>query len=229
MKRKPPAENVRRVAAISNNLRGVITSKTGRIVQFESFAERSLLLRLDRDPLVEDYLSQPETFVVQRAGQTTQHYTPDFMVWRTPDLVEIHEVTLTTRRERQQCREQLASDICRTRGWRYLVHTEQTLPQGCELVNLLFLLRYRPFAYRHTLAWDYLCAYPGNTPSVSLADLAQDILAKTTLVASEVHSVLYHALWHSLLDTDLQQPWVVSTRLPVPAIEVSFRRTGGLS
>lgn len=229
MKRKPPAENVRRVAAISNNLRGVITSKTGRIVQFESFAERSLLLRLDRDPLVEDYLSQPETFVVQRAGQAVQHYTPDFMVWRTPDLVEIHEVTLTTRRERQQRREQLAHDICATRGWRYLVHTEQTLPHGCELVNLLFLLRYRPFAYRHAIAWEYLCAYQSLTPSLSLVDLAQDVITKTTLAASEVHSVLYHALWHGLLDTDLYQPWIVSTRQPVPSIQVSFRRVGGLS
>ena len=60
LKRKPPAGNTRRVRSTGRNLCGVITNKVGRTVQFESFAERSLLLRLDRSADVVDYLSQPE-------------------------------------------------------------------------------------------------------------------------------------------------------------------------
>ncbi len=42
LKRRPPVGNVRRVAAIGQNMRGIMTNKTGRIVQFESSLERSL-------------------------------------------------------------------------------------------------------------------------------------------------------------------------------------------
>lgn len=36
MKRKPPEGNVRRVASIDRNFRGITTNKCGRIGQFES-------------------------------------------------------------------------------------------------------------------------------------------------------------------------------------------------
>ena len=61
-KRKPPPGNVRRVRSNGQNLRGVITNKAGRLVQFESWAERTLILRLDRDREVMDYQSQPEQY-----------------------------------------------------------------------------------------------------------------------------------------------------------------------
>jgi hypothetical protein len=59
-KRKPPDGNVRRVRSNGQNLRGVITNKAGRLVLFESWAERSLILQLGRDGEVLDYQSQPE-------------------------------------------------------------------------------------------------------------------------------------------------------------------------
>ena len=49
LKRKPPAGNVRRVASIGNNIRGVTANKRGRLVQFESEQERKLILLLERD------------------------------------------------------------------------------------------------------------------------------------------------------------------------------------
>ena len=61
MKRKPPTGNVRRVISLGNNFRGVTTNKQGRLVQFESEQERKLILLLERDPLIADYVSQPET------------------------------------------------------------------------------------------------------------------------------------------------------------------------
>ena len=57
-----------------------------------------------------------------------------------------------TLRERQdrlsiQEREKAARKICEARGWRYVVHTEATLPQATEEANLLALYRYRPSVY----------------------------------------------------------------------------------
>lgn len=46
----------------NKNIRGVITNKTGRTVQYESFNEFKLTLILEKDPTVLDYISQPETF-----------------------------------------------------------------------------------------------------------------------------------------------------------------------
>ncbi len=60
LKRKPPANNVRRVAAIGNNSRSTIRNKNGATVQCESFGgERKLALCFERDPTVRDYQSQP--------------------------------------------------------------------------------------------------------------------------------------------------------------------------
>jgi hypothetical protein len=145
LKRKPPEGNVRRVTSIGQNLRGVITNKMGRIVQFESFAERTLLLVLERDRSVIDYGSQPETFeFVDRYGKA-RRYTPDFIVWKENGEIEIHEVTRTERRGGTGAceREYAAQKICQARGWRYIVHTEQSLPQQTEVTNLLALVAYR--------------------------------------------------------------------------------------
>ena len=144
--RKPPAGNVRRVRSTGRNIIGGITNKAGREVQFESWQERALLLRLDRDPAVRDYGSQPETFEYIDNEGKTRHYTPDFIVWRYNGQIEIHEVTLAKRRRSPEMRrrETIGSKICQGRGWRYVVHTEEDLPQGAELANLLALIRYRP-------------------------------------------------------------------------------------
>src|SRR6266704_3560521 len=49
LNRKPPEGDVRRVRSMGQNLPGVTTNKNGRTVQFESFAERILLVLFERD------------------------------------------------------------------------------------------------------------------------------------------------------------------------------------
>lgn len=203
LKRKPPAGNVRRVAAIGSNLRGTLTNKAGRIVQFESFAERSLLLRLERDPSIRDYASQPETF---RSADVAR-YTPDFLVWKQDGSMEIHEVTRSERRKResQQAREELAVTVCQARGWRYVVHTEANLPQGYELSNLLSLVRYRP-----TMCWveqieqTAICVLVEG--KMALSALARLLVSQTGQPQAQVSASLCHALWHGRFTTDWQQP-----------------------
>lgn len=210
LNRKPPAGNVRRVSSNGQNIRGVITNKAERIVQFESWAERALLLRLDRDPEVTDYGSQPEKFSYTDREGRPHTYTPDFQVWRRNGAIEIHEVTQSIRQARPEIRqrEAAAQVICRTRGWRYVVHTEHSLPQPTELANLLALFRYRPSAYAHPditrLARERLAQHNIGQPLLLPAlvvSLATDLdLLKPTVVAG-----LCHLLWHGRLLIDLNQ------------------------
>ena len=89
-KRKPPPGNVRRVISLGNNFRGVTTNKRGHLVQFESEQERKLILLLERDPTVADYISQPEVLHFHDASGRQRTYTPDFKVWRTDGQIELH-------------------------------------------------------------------------------------------------------------------------------------------
>lgn len=223
-KRRPPAGNVRRVVALGNNLRGIITNKTGRIVQYESFAERSLLLRLERDRTVSDYASQPETFVFQAPDGRLHRYTPDFIVWRTPDHIEIHEVTLSNRTDRlsQQWRMQAAEQICREREWHYLVHTELTLPQGAELANLLALLAYRPTGYANPLVQSWLEQHLRPAEIWELGQLAQAIASDTGQENHQIYPSLYHELWHDRLQMDWQHLFFVDSQ-PVQSTQVRRR------
>lgn len=207
-KRKPPAGNVRRVTSTGQNIRGVMMNKAGRLVQFESWMERSLLLRLDRDPKVRDYGSQPEVFKYRDPVGQEHSYTPDFIVWRGKDRVEIHEVSLSERRIRQeiQQREAAGRAICQGRGWLYLIHTELTLPQGAELANLPALFHYRPSVYAHPVVIEatrkYLVAV--GKP-LCLASLGRQIALEANLPSGMVMAALGHLLWHGRLDTDLQR------------------------
>src|SRR5260370_8423516 len=88
---------------------------------------------------------------VRRVAPISNNLRPDFIVWKTTGEVEIHEVTLTSRQNREsiQEREKAARDICQQRGWSYVVHTEKTLPGATEEANLLALYRYRPTISHH--------------------------------------------------------------------------------
>lgn len=208
LKRRPPVGNVRRVAAIGKNMRGVMTNKMGRVVQFESALERSLLLRLDRDRSVRDYGSQPETFHFADDQGKQRTYTPDFIVWRCDGTVEIHEVTLTSRQIRPsiRLREAAAAAICQKRGWRYLIHTEQTLPQAVELANLLALFHYRPLAYAQPVVAQAVSDYLAEGRTVAIQQLTGQLTARLHLPPAAVAAALYHMLWHGRLQTDLRQP-----------------------
>ncbi len=225
LQRRPPPGNVRRAQSIGGNLRGTITNKANRVVQFESFGERAWLLRLERDRRVTDYASQPETFVwVDRHG-ATRRYTPDFIVWLRDGATEIHEVTRSERRtvaeadrrapdglalappqkrvERMLAREEEARRVCAERGWRYLVHTERSLPQGAELANLLALYRYRPSVYACACVAGAARACLAGGLRVPLPTLVARIAREVDLPPHDIIPSVCHLLWHGVLDADL--------------------------
>lgn len=204
---KPPSGNVRRVRSTGRNIIGGITNKAGREVQFESWSERALLLRLDHDPEVRDYRSQPERFEYVDEQGKRRHYTPDFLVWRYSGQIEIHEVSLTSRRRlpELQRREAAGHRICQARGWRYLVYTEKDLPQGAELANLLALIQYRPTGYAHQTVTETVCQRLKPGQAVLLAELSRQVAQELSLPEPRVVAALGHLLWHDVLKTDLNQ------------------------
>jgi hypothetical protein len=207
LKRKPPPGNVRRARSTGQNLRGVITNKANRTVQFESFAERSFLLRLDRSSDVQDYTSQPEqiTFLDHASKQHT--YTPDFKVWHTDGQISLHEVTLTDRMEKPalQQRHAAAETVCQTRGWHYHIHTEATLPQGSELANLLALWPYRPTIYDHPQVRPAICDELADGDHRQLYALVTDLAQRSGLPVPRIAACAYHLLWHDILSMDWHQ------------------------
>ncbi len=207
LKRRPPEGNVRRVRSTGQNSRGVITNKAGRLVQFESFNERKLYLRLDFDRRVKDYCSQPETFSYVDDDGKIHHYTPDAKVWFIDGSIEIHEVTLSKRQQRKDLRRRAraAEQLCRERGWRYVVHTEQTLPQATEVANFLALIRFRPTVFENQEILELLPTFIPPTQTIRLRGLAQQIAATLKLPEADVVASLCHYIWHGQLVTDLAQ------------------------
>lgn len=214
LKRKPPPGNVRRVTSQGNNFRGVTTNKRGHLVQFESEQERKLILLLERDHTVADYLSQPEVIRFQDTHGQQRTYTPDFKIWRTDGQIEIHEVTLETRRahrESIQQREAAAQAICQQRGWHYVVHTDQTLPSGYEYANLDFMAAFRSQVYANTETTNWWLQHLSGQgrihPEVVL------IQAEPNRTAGLLLNALYHLLWHSVIQMDWHQPFVARGNL----------------
>jgi hypothetical protein len=205
-RRKPPKGNVRCVTAIGRNLCGVFTNKTGHAVQFESFEERILTLLFERDHSVKDYRSQPLTITFTDQDKRERKYTPDFVVWRHNNTIEIHEVTITERQERERIREreQEAKKICKKKGWKYMVHTEHTLPQETEVANLLALLPYRLMKYAHEGIARALREHLSRTTSDSLPDCSKSIAHQLGLPESTVFGAFCHLLWTEEISADLR-------------------------
>jgi hypothetical protein len=216
LKRKPPPGNVRRVAAIGGNLRYTITSKANETIQCESFQERKLTLLFYRDPTIHAYRSQPERFPFVDSQGKARSYVPDFLVWRVGGEVEIHEVTLSARRDQPRLREREAAAhrICQERGWRYVVHTEESLPQATEEANLLALHRYRPSAYAHPAVTRVAHERLHERGLLAFRQLSSDITEQLGLPTPTVVSALCHLLWHDILVTDLRHQLIFHDAAP---------------
>jgi hypothetical protein len=206
-KRKPPPDNVRRVASIGKNIRGVTTNKRGRLVQFESEQERKLILLLERDRTVTDFISQPETLFYQDEDGRGRRYTPDFQVWRLDGRIELHEVTIEQRQQTHDThsrRAAAAETICRQRGWQYHLHTEQTLPGGQEYANLDFLAPYRAHIYADQESANWWQAILPGRGKIHLRETVGQ--APAELSSGVLFNTLYHLLWHDQVGMDWRQP-----------------------
>jgi hypothetical protein len=208
-KRKPPPGNARRVRHINKNIAGITTNKCGRLVQFESEQERKLILLLERDATVTDFISQPETLRYVDENGRSRQYTPDFQIWRDNGQIELHEVVITQRRQTKETirqRENAARQICQQRHWTYHIHTEETLPVGYEYANLDVLATFRAntYANEEIATWwlNQLQSRGPVHPQLILTE-APPIHTHGLLL-----NTLYHLLWHSRVQMVWDAPFI---------------------
>jgi hypothetical protein len=172
-------------------------------VQLESFAERSLLLQLDRSADVVDYLSQPEPITYTDSSGKRHSYTPDYPVWHSDGRVSLHEVTLEGRLEQPQIqrRHAAATAACIEQGWTYHIHTEATLPQGSELANLLALWAYRATRCQDPHIQKALCEMLTGHGQ-RLHPLVMRLHGQTGQSVAQIACCLYYLLWHDVVQMD---------------------------
>jgi hypothetical protein len=99
---------------------------------------------------------------------------------------------------------QAAERICHEREWHYFVHTEQTLPQGAELANLLALIAYRPSGYADVVVQKWL-EQAMKEKILPLGQLVKSIATTTHHEFFSIYPSLYHEIWHGRLQIDWQR------------------------
>ena len=153
----------------------------------------------------------------------TKRYTPDFKVWRIDGSIEIHEVSVEQRREQLnlRVREEAAMRICQARGWRYVIHTDRTLPQQGEYVNLSFLSMFRARAYLAAgveVWWRDQLGCESLHPTRVLAAVA-------TQTQGVLLNGLYHLIWHDRVGIDWRQALIVKGEI-APTAKIWHQEVG---
>ncbi|MDQ5823399.1 MAG: hypothetical protein M3441_04195 [Chloroflexota bacterium] len=223
-RRKPPLGNVKRVEPHGNSSRGVVTNKAGRTVQYGSFAQRRLILTFERDRTVLDYASLPERIDYRDASGTLRSYVPHFIVWRVNGQVEWHHLSRTRQdndpdhahhpqhhhqyqaqslavREEQSA----ARQVCGGRGWLYVVHTDECLPQDTYLANLQALEMFKPACYRDEEVAEAVTALLEAHGPVLYSRLAEDVAGAMGCALPQVLETVAHMLWHCELESDMNR------------------------
>lgn len=206
MRRNPKAGSVRRPRPIGRNIRYTFVNLAGETQETESGLERLFTLLKDREPRVKSYVSQPERLSYIDENFVKRTYVPDFMVLLKNGDIEIHEITVSSRRETDSARrrEAAARRIYSERGWKYYVHTEESLPQRTEATNLFALHGFKPRAYRVADAATEIKSRLANaTGPVYLRALVAEIAEQSNILLADAVSTALHMIWHREVESDL--------------------------
>jgi hypothetical protein len=91
--------------------------------------------------------------------------------------------------------------VCQERGWKYVVHTDETLPSGYEYTSLYFLSAFRAQSYADPQATDWWLAqlrqHGPLHPSWGVAQAN----------SGSVLDTLYHLLWQGVIAMDWHHPF----------------------
>lgn len=198
MKRKPPENNVRRVRHINGNKIGNMYARDGSILQFESELMRIHLMTLIRDRRVIGIVTEPLTIKFVDSKGKKRSYTPDCKVTLQSGDIEIQEVTVSSRREKESSieREKAGRQYCIEEGATYKVITELDLPQKTELANLRALYPFASEAYFSRDVEVVMVETLSSMPRMKVTELIRAIASETSLPNNVIFSALCHAAWH---------------------------------
>ena len=97
-----------------------------------------------------------------------------------------------------------AQEYCDNEGWRYVVHTEGSLPNDTEGANLLALYAYRPSIYFRADVAHAVIGKFGIGQHILLHQLISAISQDLNLTSAIVSTAIYHLMWHGKIATDLR-------------------------
>ena len=206
MRKLPPPGNVRRTRSLGTNIRSeCISGKDESVIQVESFLERILALIFDRDPTVKRYRSQPIFIPYKDAKGVQRNYPPDFEVERIDGSIEIHEVALSKRREKESAklREEAAIRYCQEQGWKYCAHTEQTLPNPTEATNLYSLYGYSARCFCEDEIRGILLRDLEIGKKWRITDIAEQLAKNLGISRGYVVATICWMVWHSELEINM--------------------------
>jgi hypothetical protein len=203
LKRRPPANNVRRAKSNGRNTWGVATNQAGETVQFESDYAKRLLYQLLRTPGVYRVISEPMIIPFVDDIGKMHTYIPDYKVIYLDGTVEIHEFSMAAARLRSniRARELGARNYLQGLGWDYIVHTEIDLPTPTEYANLRAVRRFAATSYYDHRISSYLSSLLCSGVKIHICDLAAKVSTGLQVPLPEVFSVIWHMAWHNTLTT----------------------------
>lgn len=216
-RRRPPKDNVMRVVPHGTSIRGVLTNKCGRTVQYGSFGERRLIYLLEQDKSVADYSSRPEVIEYKGQSGAMQTYVPHFIVWRRDGTLEWHHVgshSVLGQNDKQTGRASqpklhdgyaAATEICTERGWQFVLHSNDDLPKDALLSNLQSLECFEPTGYRHPDVALHILFHLGSGEKMYFQTLIQQIADASGQLRPTVAETVYHMLWHGQLEADMEK------------------------
>jgi hypothetical protein len=208
MKRRPPKNNKRLVRSSGINIRRFFVNNDVETTQGESHGEFGYALRLLRNRRIAKVISQGIVleFVDKKGKKHT--YTPDFLVYLKSGEIEIHEVTLTSRRTKLeiQRREAAARKICEEKGWRLVIVAENEFPGLTEWANLDFLYCFKAESCKISEIFEAVLKHiPQDSSPVFAERFTQQISESISFEMGEVRKTLYYMLWHCILDTNIEK------------------------
>ena len=169
-------------------------------VWYESLTERDYMYLLEIDPDVLSYSSQPLKIAYKEDGKRRK-YTPDFFVERSQkkQVVEIKPITLIDSDKNKRFF-QCITYICQSKGWEFLVITDEMIRREPFLSNIKLLYRYALVTL--TPQATVTChQYFKNQVTVTLKTAEEDLIAQGIFREN-----LLKLIFVGFLSTDLRTP-----------------------
>jgi TnsA endonuclease N terminal len=186
---------------------------------YESALERDYLITLEADPTVLAYEIQPVRLGYRDITGQARRYTPDVLVFRQGDVVELVEVKyvadIQALRVEHRERWVMAAHYAREQGWHFRLITERHA-RTPRARNWLFLSAFRVMAPSPDLLTRLqgVLAVSGPVPiSVWLSQLEEP--------AAEVLPFVWHLLCLGQVTVNLDQPLSLETTVSLLPAEVT--------
>ena len=166
--------------------------RNGRHVPFESLAERTCLIELDRMPGVALVSSQP--MWIRWGGEQPESHAPDYFVRFEDGVRMVVDVRPLARVDEKAAHQfDRTAALCRDCGWNYAVYAPDSEVRDA---NLRFLMRFRDRGWRSAQAESTVRGATGTIESIArILDSHGDGLARC-----------FSLIWMGRLLVDLDEP-----------------------